>query len=68
MCADGYALNYSAVYNDAAYGIEISASNGEYILVEDVTPEIDEVMQFLQLLAENLVFPSNALEVFDDLL
>lgn len=63
-------LKYTAVFDGVSYGLEITAAGDfdGYILVEDVSRELQVAEYLAELFAENLVFPQNALEIFDDLL
>ena len=62
-------LDYCIKYDGSAYSLEIR-SMGDfdgYILVEDISRNLCVAENIAVLFAENLVFPSNVLEVLDDL-
>ena len=63
-------VRYTLLYDGTAYGLEIEAK-GEfegYVLVEDAARNYEEAALLFELFADNLVFPANALEIFDDFL
>ncbi len=63
-------MEYSLRYDGKSYGLEISVHGDfeEHILVEDISCDQEEADKLLETLSVNTVFPSNALEILDDLL
>ena len=63
-------LEYSILYSSGQYGIEIKVQNDSkrYFSACDVARDSETAEYLLELFSDNLVFPENAPEIFDDIL